>query len=62
MTNIEFRLLDANVFDFPDETIDAIVCRWGLMFLSDLDDALRRMRRSLKAGRCLAAATWADAR
>ena len=61
LTNIEFRLLDANEFDFPDETIDAIVCRWGLMFLSDLVDALGRMRRSLKAGRCLAAATWADA-
>jgi ubiquinone/menaquinone biosynthesis C-methylase UbiE len=61
LTNIEFRLLDANDFDFPDGTIDAVVCRWGLMFLSDLTDALGRMRRSLKAGRCLAAATWADA-
>jgi ubiquinone/menaquinone biosynthesis C-methylase UbiE len=61
LTNIEFRLLDANHFDFPDGTIDAVVCRWGLMFLSDLADALSRMRRSLKSGRCLAAATWADA-
>jgi ubiquinone/menaquinone biosynthesis C-methylase UbiE len=59
LTNIEFRLLDANHFDFPDGTIDAVVCRWGLMFLSDLADALSRMRRSLKSGRCLAAATWA---
>jgi ubiquinone/menaquinone biosynthesis C-methylase UbiE len=61
LTNIEFRQLDANAFDFPDGTIDAIVCRWGLMFLTDLVDALGRMRRSLKGGRCLAAATWADA-
>jgi SAM-dependent methyltransferase len=60
LTNIEFRQLDANVFDFPDATIDAVVCRWGLMFLSDLTDALARMRRSLKRGRCLAAATWSD--
>ena len=60
LTNIEFRQLDANVFDFPEGTIDAIVCRWGLMFLSDLTDALGRMRRSLKAGRCLAAATWSE--
>jgi SAM-dependent methyltransferase len=60
VTNIEFRQLDANVFDFPDATIDAIVCRWGLMFLSDLTDALARMRRSLKTGRCLAAATWSE--
>lgn len=60
LTNIEFRQLDANVFDFPDATIDAVVCRWGLMFLSDLPDALGRMRRSLKLGRCLSAATWSE--
>jgi ubiquinone/menaquinone biosynthesis C-methylase UbiE len=61
LTNLEFRELDGNTYDFPSETIDAVVCRWGLMFLSDLTDALGRMRRSLKPGRCLAAATWAEA-
>ena len=61
LTNIEFRQLDANAYDFPDATVDAVVCRWGLMFLSNLTDALGRMRRSLKSERCLAAATWADA-
>jgi len=61
LTNIEFRQLDANAYDLPDATIDAIVCRWGLMFLSDLADALGRMRRSLKPGRVLAAVTWGEA-
>ena len=61
LTNIEFRQLDANVYDFPDATIDAVVCRWGLMFLSDLTDALGRMRRSLKPGRVLATVTWGEA-
>ena len=60
LTNIEFRLLDANVYDFPDDTIDAIVCRWGLMFLSDLTERFGRMRRSLKPGRLLAAVTWGE--
>jgi ubiquinone/menaquinone biosynthesis C-methylase UbiE len=60
LTNIEFRQLDANVYDFPDATIDAVVCRWGLMFLSDLTDVLGRMRRSLKPGRVLAAVTWGE--
>src|SRR5918994_4552782 len=60
LTNIEFQQLDANEFDFPAATIDAVVCRWGLMFVSDLTDALGRMRTSLKAGRCLAAATWSE--
>jgi ubiquinone/menaquinone biosynthesis C-methylase UbiE len=61
LTNIEFRQLDANAYDFPDATIDAVVCRWGLMFLSDLTDALGRMRRSLKPRRLLAAVTWGEA-
>ena len=61
LTNLEFRQLDANTYDFPEQTIDAVVCRWGLMFLNDVTDALGRMRRSLKPGRCLAAATWAEA-
>ncbi len=61
LTNIEFRQLDANAYDFPDATIDAVVCRWGLMFVSDLTDALGRMRRSLKPSRLLAAVTWSEA-
>ena len=60
LANIEFRQVDANAFEFPHASIDAVVCRWGLMFLSDLPDALGRMRRALKAGRCLAAATWSE--
>ena len=61
LTNIEFRQLDANAYDFPDASIDAVVCRWGLMFVSDLTDALGRMRRSLKPNRLLAAVTWSEA-
>ena len=58
LTNIQFRQLDANAYDFPEGSIDAVVCRWGLMCLSDLTDALGRMRRSLKSRRSLAAVTW----
>ena len=58
LTNIEFRQLDANAYDFPEAAIDAVVCRWGLMFVTDLTGALGRIRRSLKPGRVLAAATW----
>ena len=61
LTNIEFRQLDANVFDFPDETIDAIVCRWGLMFLSDLPDALAPDAAFPQGrGAVSPAATWSE--
>jgi SAM-dependent methyltransferase len=61
LTNIQFRQLDANGYDFPPAAVDAVVCRWGLMFLADLTDVFGRIRRSLKSRRYLAAATWSAA-
>ncbi len=43
-----------------NETFDAILCRWGLMFLPNLDTALSNMRRLLVSGGKLAAAVWSE--
>jgi ubiquinone/menaquinone biosynthesis C-methylase UbiE len=59
LTNLEFRESDAEALDFPAQSFDAILCRWGLMFLPDLAGALTRMHRLLKQGGRLAAAVWA---
>ena len=58
LTNLEFREMDAEALDFPEQSFDAILSRWGLMFLPDLPEALRRMYRLLKKGGRLAAAVW----
>jgi len=58
LTNLEFREMDAEALDFPEQSFDAVLCRWGLMFLPDLTGALKRMHRLLKPGRRLAAAVW----
>src|SRR6266849_5179938 len=29
--NVEFRVLDAEQLDLPDETVDGVLCRWGFM-------------------------------
>lgn len=38
----------------------SILCRWGLMFLPDLDKALIKMRDILISGGKLAAAVWSE--
>ncbi len=58
ITNIEFRQLDADTIALPERDFNAILCRWGLMFLPDLVGALGRMRALLADGGRLAAAVW----
>ncbi len=58
---IEFREMDAQAPDLPESSFDAILCRWGLMFLHDLAGALERMRRLLVPGGRIVAAVWSDA-
>ncbi|MBI5568378.1 MAG: methyltransferase domain-containing protein, partial [Desulfomonile tiedjei] len=55
LTNLEFREVDAEALDFPEQSFDAILSRWGLMFLPNLPEALRRIHRLLKKGGRLAA-------
>ena len=58
LQNIEFLEMDAETLDLPEDTFDAILCRWGLMFLPNLATALRTMRQLLAPGGRLAAAVW----
>ncbi len=60
LTNVEFHLMDATRPDLSEGSFDAILCRWGLMFLPDLEQALRRLGALLVAGGRLAAAVWSS--
>jgi ubiquinone/menaquinone biosynthesis C-methylase UbiE len=55
---IEFKESDAENIDFPDSFFDAVLCRWGLMLLPNLDTALSKIYRSIISGRRFAAAVW----
>src|SRR5918994_2376118 len=57
---IEFREGDAETIDLPTSTSDAVLCRFGLMFLPDLKTGLSNIFRSLVQGGRLAAAVWAS--
>jgi SAM-dependent methyltransferase len=55
LANIETRVVDAKSLDLEADSFDAVICRLGLMFFSDLPKALREIRRVLKPRGKLAA-------
>jgi Methylase involved in ubiquinone/menaquinone biosynthesis len=59
LPNVEVARLDAVSTDLPDETVDAIAFRMGLMFVAEPLQALRECRRVLTAAGRIALAVWA---
>ncbi len=49
----------AEELPFDDESFDAVVCQFGLMFFTDRAEALREMRRVLTPGGRMVVAVWA---
>jgi SAM-dependent methyltransferase len=58
LTNVEYREGDAASLKEPAASFDAVVCRWGLMFVPDLAAAARGIASMLKPGGSLATAVW----
>lgn len=61
LNNVDFIESDLEVLDLPHYTFDSVLCRWGLMFMPNLVDALGRLQRFLHPGGKLAGAVWAEA-
>lgn len=57
---IVFKQGDTGTIELPNSTFDAAICRFGLMFLPDLDIALLNIYGSLVNGGRFAAAVWAS--
>jgi trans-aconitate methyltransferase len=58
LTNIETLVSDIVRLELPPRSFDAAISRFGLMFLTDVVEGLRRIRQALKPGARLAAAVW----
>ncbi len=56
--NVEAAVCDICDLPFPDNTFDAISCRFGFMFFPDMLLAAKEMMRVLKPGGRVAAAVW----
>jgi ubiquinone/menaquinone biosynthesis C-methylase UbiE len=58
LDNIATHLADASALDLEEARFDAAICRFGLMFVPDLHQALMRIRRTLKPGARFATLVW----
>jgi ubiquinone/menaquinone biosynthesis C-methylase UbiE len=58
---IEFKEVDAEMLELSDSSFDAALCRWGLMFMPNLNNTLSRILRALLPSGRLACAVWAEA-
>jgi SAM-dependent methyltransferase len=61
LTNVELVESDAESLSLAPESFDAVVCRWGLMFMPDLDGLMRGLHRALKPDGRFATAVWSVA-
>ncbi len=56
--HVQLHTMSAEQLSFPDAAFDAVLCGFALPFMQRLDQALSEMRRVLKPGGRLVAATW----
>jgi ubiquinone/menaquinone biosynthesis C-methylase UbiE len=56
--NIKFIITDVTELSFPDNSFDAVSCRFGFMFFPDMFLAAKEMARVLKPGGRIAATVW----
>jgi len=57
--NVRFQILDAQAIELPDDSVDGVLSRFGLMLVPDVPRAFREIRRVLRPGRSLVYSTWA---
>ena len=60
LSNVEYRVLDAERMDLDDSSVDGVVARWGYMLMADPAAALSETRRVLRDGGRLSFAVWAS--
>jgi SAM-dependent methyltransferase len=58
LENVTFEVADVHRLPFADASFDAITCRFGIMYFTDLRRALREIARVLAPGGRAAFAAW----
>jgi SAM-dependent methyltransferase len=60
LTNVDYRVMDAERMDLDDGSVDGATCRFGYMLMSDPVAALRETRRVLRDGGRVVFAVWGE--
>jgi SAM-dependent methyltransferase len=60
LRNIEFIECAANALEFPANTFDAVLSRWGIIFDPEIESALGRIRGFTKSGGHAVLVSWAE--
>lgn len=58
LSNVEFRVMDAERMDLDDDSADGVLCRFGFMLMADPAAALSETRRVLRDGGRVALSVW----
>jgi ubiquinone/menaquinone biosynthesis C-methylase UbiE len=58
VTNVEYRIVDAERIELEHDSVDGVLCRFGYMLMPDPATALAETRRVLRPGGRLALAVW----
>lgn len=60
VSNVAFRVMDAERMDLPTDSVDGVLSRWGYMLMTDPAAAFAETRRVLRPGGRLAFSVWGD--
>lgn len=60
LENVEYRVVDAAAIDLPDDSVDGLLCRFGVMLVPDCEAVAREIARVLVPGGRAALAVWAE--
>lgn len=60
LSHISFNTMPAEKLDFPDDSFDHIICRFGVMLFEDPLAGLKEMYRVLKPGGTVVIAVWGE--
>lgn len=58
INNVDYRVMDAERIEIPDDSVDGVLCRFGYMLMPDPAAALAETRRVLRPGGRVALAVW----
>lgn len=58
VTNVDYRVLDAEKIELEDDSVDGVLCRFGYMLMADSATALAETRRVLRPGGRVALGVW----